>query len=337
MRLRLLIFALAAAAASCSFDKSPTAATPIAAPAPPAVTPPLPTTVPGVLSIVMPIEAGELANTAFGLAPFGYHGADHAEDGHPGWDIEYRIGGAVRAAAAGTVQSVFADPFTSGRSTIQIEHLVGAHHYRTIYTNLASVSADVIAGAAVRSGQVLGVAGTMSQFVGRIPIVYAMTHFQLDDLEFHREGPDPKAVSPEPFLSEEGRPLFERMWSTAAFVHELVEPFATNPRALAFPASRTWTRVGGDGPAGIRFTRPSGRGSEYEYALLSGSGTTVETGTVSLGVTARPFPTIDLYAPTATRLGIYDIVSGEMRLTLAAPGEARPATISSTNVYRTAP
>ena len=43
----------------------------------------------------------------------------------------------------------------------------------------------------------LGLAGTVSQFVGRIPLVYAMTHFQLDDLEFHREGPDPKAVSPE--------------------------------------------------------------------------------------------------------------------------------------------
>ena len=73
----------------------------------------------------MPIDAGDLANTAFGLAPFGYHGADHAEDGHPGWDVEYRIGGIVRAAAAGTVQSVFPDPFTPGRFTVQIEHIVG--------------------------------------------------------------------------------------------------------------------------------------------------------------------------------------------------------------------
>ena len=86
----------------------------------------------------MPIDAADVANTAFGLAPFGYHGADHAEDGHPGWDIEYRIGGIVRAAAAGTVQSVFPDPFTPGRFTVQLEHLVGTHHYRTVYTNLAT-------------------------------------------------------------------------------------------------------------------------------------------------------------------------------------------------------
>ena len=39
--------------------------------------------------------------------------------------------------------------------------------------------------------------------------------------------------------------------TTAAYGHELVEPFITNPRALAFPVSRTWTRAGGGGPAGI--------------------------------------------------------------------------------------
>lgn len=53
----------------------------------------------------MRYDAADLATTAFGLAPYGYHGADHAEDGHPGWDIEYRIGGTVRAAAAGTVHT----------------------------------------------------------------------------------------------------------------------------------------------------------------------------------------------------------------------------------------
>lgn len=337
VRALLCLVAVALSAAACEIDKLPTAATPVASPAPPGVPPPLPTTVPGVLSVAMPIEAGDLANTAYGLAPFGYHGLDHAEDGHAGWDIEYRVGGVVRAAAAGTVASVGPDPAVGGRSIVHLEHLVGAHHYRTVYTNLATVSADIVAGAAVRSGQSLGLAGTLTHFIGRIPLMYAMTHFQLDDLEFHREGPDPKAVSPEPFLSPEGKSMFDRAWSTAAYPHELVEPLATNPRNLSFPASRTWTRAGGNGPAGIRFTRRTVRDVGYEYELLAESGTVVEAGTVSLSPTSRPHATLDLFSPTAQRLGVYDIVSGEMRLTLGEPGAARPASISSTTVYRTTP
>lgn len=330
----VLVVLAAVALASCNSGKSPLAPTTIAAPGPPLVPPPLPTNVPGVLSIVMPIAESDLANIAFGLAPFGYHDAVHAEDGHPAWDIEYRTGGIVRAAAAGTVLSVSADPDIGGRSIVQIEHLVGAHHYRTIYTNLADVRETVITGAAVVAGQPIGTAGTVSQFVGRIPVVYAMTHFQLDDLEFHREGPDPKAVSPEPFLSAQGRTLFERVWADAAFPQELVEPFATSPRTLAFPVSRTWTRAGGDGPAGIRFSRRTARDAVYEYALLAESGTVIESGTVSLNTTHRPFPTIDLMSPTARHLGVYDIVSGEMRLSLANPGSARPTDLGLASVYR---
>ena len=142
-----------------------------------------------------------------------------------------------------------------------------------------------------------------------------MTHFQLDDLEFHREVANPKAVSPEPFLNAEGKALFDRIWATAAYFQELVEPFATNAREMTV-TTRTWMRAGGDGPAGIRFTR---QGSTYTYELLAESGTVVESGTVSLAPTSRP-PTIDLVSPTATRLGSYDILSNELRLTLANPG-----------------
>ena len=146
---------------------------------------------PGVLALAMPIEPGDAANTVFGIAPFGYHGADHAADGHPGWDIEYRIGGIVRAAAAGTVENVVPDPLTAGRFTVQIEHLVGTHHYRTIYTNLASVNADIAAQEVVRAGQPLGTAGTLTLFRTEPPrgtVSYAMTHFQLDDFEYLPRG-----------------------------------------------------------------------------------------------------------------------------------------------------
>lgn len=339
MRRAWLVAGIALLAAACTESRLPLAPTAVPTPTPPLVPPPLPTAVPGVLSIAMPIDASDVANTVFGLAPFGYHGADHARDGHAGWDIEYRVGGLARAAAAGTVDEVFPDPLT-GRFTVQIEHLVGEHYYRTIYTNLLAVNPDIAAGQLVRAGQPLGTPGTALVFgsVGTSgsPITAAI-HFQVDDLEFHREGPDPKAVSPEPFLSMEGKSLFDRIWAGAAYAHELVEPFATNPRTLSFPASRTWTRAGGDGPAGIRFTRSRSQVAEYEYALLAESGTVIESGAVALNITARPHPMIALTSPTAVRLGLYDVVSNEMRLSLANPGAPRAADLSAAAVYRTSP
>jgi hypothetical protein len=324
--------------ASCTDRTSPVAPTAVAGPTPPLASPALPTAVPGVLAIGMPIEPGDSANTVFGTAPFGYHGADHAVDGHSGWDIEYRVGGIVRAAAAGTVDNVFPDPRAPGRFTVEIEHLVGAHYYRTIYTNLATVNAGVAEGEAVTAGQALGTPGSalvLSSLGASGPQFTAAIHFQVDDLEFHREGPDPKAVSPEPFLSPPARLLFDALWSRAAYPHELVEPFATNPRSLSFPASRTWVRAGGDGPAGIRFTRSRAQAAEYEYVLLAESGTVIEAGAVALDVTARPYPLIALTSPTAVRLGLYDIVSNEMRLSLANPGSPRASDLTGASVYRT--
>jgi hypothetical protein len=335
MRKAWILAGIVVFAAACVDHKSPLAPTTIAAPAPPVPTPSLPTTVPGVLVIDMPIDAADLATTAFGLAPFGYHGADHAEDGHPGWDVEYRVGGIVRAAAAGTVQSVFPDPLSPGRFTVQLEHVVASHHYRTVYTNLANLNADVAPAEVVTVGQPLGTAGTVSGIVGSTPLSYAMSHFQLDDLEFHRELPNPNAVSPEAFLSADARRLFDRIWATAAYGHELVEPFITNPREQLMPA-RTWTRAGGDGPAGLRFTRRSATAAEYDYALLAESGTIVEAGTVVVTTTSRPLSSIDLVSPTSTRrFGVYDIVSNELRLSLAPAGANRPGDLSAASIYRT--
>ena len=327
------MFALATA--SCTDSKSPVAPTAVAGPTPPVLTPSLPTTVPGVLAVAMPIDPGDSANTAFGITPFGYHGADHAEDGHPGWDIEYRIGALVRAAAAGIVQSVSPDPSAPGRFIIQLEHEVSNHFYRTVYTNLATVASDVAVNATVRPGQVLGAAGTISQTVGTTPITYAMTHFQLDDFEYYRETPHPNAVSPEPFLTANAKAVFDGLWSRAAYVQELVESFPTNPRMLSFPASRRWTRSGGDGAAGIRFIRADARESSYGYELLAESGTVIESGNVVLNNLRRPYPEIALVSPTSTRLGVYDLVSNELRLSLAPAGSARPTDLASATIYRT--
>jgi murein DD-endopeptidase MepM/ murein hydrolase activator NlpD len=333
MRQAWILAGIALISAACTDRKSPIAATTIAGPTPVLTSPQLPTNVPGVLTIEMPIAPGDSANTAFGIAPFGYHGADHAQDGHPGWDIEYRPGGIVRAAARGTIQAVIEDSSTPGRFTVQIEHVVGAHFYRTVYTNLATLAAtDIAVDEVVSAGQPLGTAGTIGTAGASS---YAMTHFQLDDLEFHQEISNPKAVSPEPFLSTTAKSLFDALWTRAAFAYELVEPFATNARALRFPASRTWTRAGGDGPAGIRFTRSREQAAEYEYALLAESGTAIETGAVAIDITARPYPLIALTAPTSVRLGLYDIVSNELRLSLAIPGSPRASDLSAASVYRT--
>jgi hypothetical protein len=142
-------------------------------------------------------------------------------------------------------------------------------------------------------------------------------------------------VSPEPFLTAPARLLFARMWGPAVYTHELVEPLATNPRDLRLPASRTWTRAGGEGPAGIRVTRASVQSADYTYELLAESGTVIEAGFVVLDTSSRPYPSIDLVSPIGRRPGIYDIVSNEMRLTLASPGGPRPATLDPTDVYRT--
>ena len=336
MRRAWIVAGIVWIAAGCTDRQSPVAPTMVAAPTPPVPTPSLPTSVPGVLTIGLPIDAADTATTAFGLAPFGYHGADHADDGHAGWDVEYRIGGIVRAAAAGTVQSVFPDSLNAGRFTVQLEHVIGTHHYRTVYTNLASVNADVTPAQVVLAGQALGTAGTLGTPGTLGTLSYAMSHFQLDDFEFYRDVPNPNAVSPEPFLSADAKSLFDRIWTTAAFAHELVEPFITNPREQSFPASRTWTRAGGDGPAGIRFTRHNARAAEYDYALLAESGTIVESGTVVLTTTTRPLSSIDLVSPvSARRLGVYDIVSNELRLALSLPGSSRPLSLSDASIYRT--
>jgi hypothetical protein len=320
------------AAGACSLEKSPTASTPIAGPTPSSPVPSLPTNVPGVLAVSLPIDSADIVNTGFGIVPFGYHGADHARDGHAGWDIEYRLGGVVRAAAPGTILGVALQ--TTGRTVVTLEHLVGAHYYRTIYTGLLDVPPDIVVDQTVVTGQRLGIAGPAAAVAG-VASTDASIHFQLDDLEFHREGPEPKAVSPEPFLTAPARSLFERMWATARYHHELVEPLASNPRDLRFPASRIWTRAGGEGPAGIRVTRASAQSADYTYELLAESGTVIEGGFLVLDLSTRPYPSIDLVSPLGRRLGIYDIVSAEMHLTLASQGAARPSTLDATHVYRT--
>ena len=325
---------------ACSNGQSPTAPTTVAGASSTTVVPtgsPSRPAATGTITFSMPLVLGDSANVAFGLAPFGYHGADHAEDGHPGWDLEFRAGGLVRAAADGTVLSVTADPVAAGRTTVQIEHASGEHFYRTVYTNLSSLTDDVVAGGPIARGQVLGVAGSVTLTIGATPITYSMIHFQIDDFDFYAGViSNPNAVSPEPVLNPDGRAVFDRIWPLAVFAAELTEPFVTNPRAARFPLTRAWRLESGDGPAGISFTRRDARGAgDYEFAILAESGTALEAGAATLRYTSRPLQTIDLIAPTSVRLGVYDIVDDRMRLAIGAPGAPRPVDLRSAAVYRT--
>lgn len=288
-----------------------------------------------VLSIAMPIDGADIVTNAFGLVPFGYHGPDHAGAGHSGWDIEYRVGAQVRAAADGVVLSIEPDIIVVGRSRVTVEHALGAHIYHTVYANLSSVREEIVLEGAVIRGQPIGVAGTVTTPIGATAVTYAMSHFQVDDFETHREGLDPKAVSPEPFLSAEGRAIFDRIWPRSAFVQELTEPFISMSRDQRFPMTRTWRLESGDGPAGLSFTRTSEVGAEHQYLLLTQSGTAIESGAVTLRVLARPFTMVDLVTPTGPRLGLYDIVGDQMRLALGSPGAPRPADLGAASVYRT--
>jgi hypothetical protein len=283
----------------------------------------------------MPADLIDISTTVFGLVPYGYHGVDHAADGHSGWDIELRFGSAIRAAADGQVQSVAPDAVTPGRTTVKIETVLSNHVYALVYSNLASVSDDIIEGALVKRGQPLGTAGVVTATLGGVTMSYSMVHFQVDDFEYYRETPEPNAVGLEIFLTTDGKQVFDRLWSSAWYPHELTEPFTANPRSARFPLVRNWRRETGLGPMAITFTRRALRDTEYEYEILAESGTVVETGraVVTFG---RPFPSIDLISPTGTRLGVYDIVDDHMRLALGSAGATRPFNLSDASVYRTA-
>jgi hypothetical protein len=337
VRRRSLVAVLLLWCASCTDRNLPLAPTAVATPTPPLTPPPLPTTVPGVLRLALPGNASEMGPTGFGLTPFGYHGDQHAEDGHAGWDFGFSFGATVRAAAAGVVEAVLPDAGNPARTTVWIEHVVGTHYYRTIYTNLETVAAGIEPSAVVATGQALGAPGLVSRRLSSQTVLsYRMTHFQLDDFEYYRNVANPNAVSPEPFLTPAALSEFNQMWPRISYPEELVEPFITNPRDLTFPASRTWIRAGGSGPAGIRFTRHSSREATIEYALLAESGTVIEQGQVELSTSLLAhYSRIDLVSGTGRRIGAYSITSSEMRLTLVDPGSARPIDGAATDVYRT--
>jgi hypothetical protein len=274
----------------------------------------------------MPIEPGDSTRVAFGLNPFGIHIADHGIDGHPGWDVEYKAGATVRAPADGTVQSVIPDVHTSGLVTLQLEHRIGGISYRTVFTNLASLATGVAVGAVVTSGQPIATPAARTRTIGTTAATYYMTHFQTDDFTKNEGLTNPWAVSPETVLTAEGRSTFSA---------EFIEPFPSNPRSATIPITRTWTLQGGGLPPRLDVRRNSADGFDYDYWFIDASGKTTETGTLTIEPRAT-LTTVD-FRPSggSTRLGVYDIVSGILRLRISDAGASRPTSLAGASYYTT--
>jgi hypothetical protein len=281
------------------------------------------------------VASGDAASNAYAIWPFGVHGSSHAADGHPGFDVEFRTGAPVRAAADGTVLNVVSDSQSPGRVTIRIDHAAGSGRFATDYTNVAN--ALVSAGAVVTRGQPLGTAGTQTQFIGSSQVTWSMTHFQVNDFSRNEGLTNPNAVSPESVFSAGARALFDTIWRSAAYNTEVCEPFPTNSRLQMFPLSRTWTLRSGSLPARLDIRCVSESSVDYEYTMRGGDGSIVESGVWRIDATTRPQRVDVRPSSGAARLGVYDIVSGTMELNLGTPGGSRPSTASGGSTYATTP
>lgn len=291
--------------------------------------------------INMPVAIGDSANTSFGLNPFGIHfggtgAGGHGLDGHPGWDIEYRLGASVLAAADGVVQSRFSDSFAPDRVTVQIQHQRGSLVFRTVYTNLVNVLPTVQPGAPISTGVPIGQAGPQTLTIGSELQTFAMTHFQTDDFRRSDGMTNPNAVNPEEFLSAAGAAVFDTIWRTAAYSVEITEPFPGNVRNVTFPFTRTWTRESGAHAARIDFVRREAGSSLHDYRLYDATGAQIEQGIATPQV-VRNQARLDLQPQSgeAPRLGLLDIVGDTMRLDFGVAGAPRPLNLNNASTYRT--
>lgn len=290
---------------------------------------------------MLPVAPGDTATNFFGLTAFGIHfggtgPSGHGLDGHPGWDVEFRVGAQVRAAADGVLQSAFSDSFMPSRFTVQIQHQ-GGGNYRTVYTNVEGpLPAGISANAPIARGQVLGSAGTQTFTLNGRQATYAMTHFQVDDFSRNEGSTNPNSINPETLLDPSGRALFETIWRTAAYDVELTEPFTGNARDVTFPITRTWRRESGALAARIDFVRRDPASNAHTYVMYDDAGSVTERGSIAVFTPTGSLSSIDVQPDSgARRLGVIDIVSETMRLDLAAPGASRPRDLSAAAVYRT--
>lgn len=263
------------------------------------------------------------------------HGSSHLLDGHPGFDFEFRPGAPVYAPTDAMVSGRMPDGNAPGeREVLQLSYPGSPSDYLIDITNLMNVPASLQKGLRVSRGQVIGTAGPIGFGSNPSSFTPSMIHFGVSDPNTNEPNIAPHSVSPDKFMSAEARAQLAAIWQNAAYVSEWCEPFLDNDRQALFPKSRTWTLTSGSTPARV-VAGCTSDGFATQYSFVDGNGATLETGSMTVGWSARP-TTVDFTSSTGTRrLGLYDIVSETMRLSLGAPGAGRPASLAGASTYST--
>lgn len=285
----------------------------------------------------LPIRMDDVGYRMFGVAPYGYHVAEHRYDGHPGLDFEYIPGAKVYAASGGSVQ-VFTDSHAPDKQTLQLNFSENGKNYRLVYTNLSALEPGVTSGATATRGQMLGTAGSQTQNqAGGVSVTYAMTHFQLDDFSLNHGLTNSSAVSPVSYFSSAAQADLAAIWSQSAYRQMVCEPYLTNPRGLLGKPTviRAWTRTTGALASRIDFRCDFSDNGATGYTLYDASGNVLETGTVDLTPVTAGTTTIDLLSAGGVRRGIVFAKDALLRIAYSAPGGDRPADFTATSEYTT--
>lgn len=286
----------------------------------------------------LPIRMEDVGYRMFGVAPYGYHVAEHRYDGHPGLDFEYIPGAKVYAASGGSVQ-VFTDSYAPDKQTLQLNFSENGKNYRLVYTNLSALEPGVTHGATVIRGQMLGTAGSQTQNqAGGVPVTYAMTHFQLDDFSFSHGLTNSSAVSPVSYFSAAAQADLAAIWSQSAYRQMVCEPYLTNPRGLLGKPTviRTWMRTTGALANRIDFSCDFSDSGATGYTLYDANGNALEAGTAALTPVTAGTTTVDLSSASGVRQGIVFAKDTLLRIAYSAPGGDRPADFTTASEYATA-
>lgn len=288
--------------------------------------------------LVMPIRPEDMANTAFGLVPYGVHVGDHGKDGHPGWDIEYRPGATVLSPLTGFISQVYGG--RTGETGLGISPK-GNEKYR-VDIGVGTPLPGIVKGASVVAGQPLGTLTVYQRWIGNRPVTYSMSHVQFDDMSYMVGLTNTFAKPIEDQLSDEGRRAFDAIWRQSSYTQEVCEPNPTNPRSSAteiYPKPRHWKAFrNGQLAASIEYSCDVGRNA-YRYTFRDERGAVFETGSVTLQ-TAGVTPSTVTFTPDSalrrgTRRGVYDVSCNVMSLDYGDPGSSGPGNLTRAEIYVT--
>lgn len=296
------------------------------------------------LELELPVAPGDSGYLAFGVAPFGYHVAEHRFDGHPGFDIEFIPGRKVHAAHGGIVKYT-TDPRDPLLKTVSIEFVDGGINYQTFYTNIADLEPGIVNGATVATGEVFGTPASVVRDMGNAgSFTYAMTHFQLADNRINYGLSNQSALSPENYFSNAARSALYEIWDKSQYHQMICEPFLSSARgAIPYPViTRRWKQSAGSSVAAeIEFTcdySQSDSNSAYTYRLKDADETPTETGTAVVTAVVAGVSLIDLIPVNGLmRKGVLYTKDGSMRLDYSAPGGNRPPDLLNAIDYATEP